>query len=619
MELHKKDNAITYADVRFNTMKKIKNLYNNSKLQTKLMIIFGVTAVLPILLILCFSAVRNTQNMTKKVDELMTTNLIQIAERVNLNLEVYTNLAYQIYQDEEINKNIKTFSEEAGGYATAYNQISKRLKQYNTVDAGVRSISVVCANGNAVVYDFETDSFFNNLWNDYADLRDTVPYQQAIDQPGMVIIPTMSFYDNGEKNEYFHIAKRIYDLDDLGKGSIATIIVSVDADILNAICNVKDEENLEHGINFIMSDDRRIIAYPDMDFAGIDKNKDLSLAEFVITSGFMKNKVIAINSYQDKGTGWTFYHAYDQKYMLKDVTNSQRLYMAVGFAALLMASLAITIFVRQINVSVNAVVKGMQEIQTGDLEVKIDIRYHDEIGRIAENFNIMTERVKNLIQEVKDVTAKQKNAEIRALEAQINPHFLYNTLDSINWMAIENDQYEISRMIRNLGIILRYSVNKSNSIVSVEMVEDWLEKYMSLQQMRFENKFDFLVSVEERAKQKRIHKLLLQPFIENAILHGLKEKEGMGRLCVDISLSDDQQMLHIIIEDNGKGMPEEERMHYNDMEAAIIDDGRGIGLHNVFARIRMYYGADAAWNITSFPDMGTVITLRLPTIQEEEQ
>lgn len=601
-------------------MKKIKDIYNNSKFKTKLTIIFLNTAVIPILLILIFSSVLNIKNMSKKVDELMTTNLTQIAERTNLNLEIYTNLAYQIYQDEEINQNIKSLMEDEGtAYVMAYNQINRRLKQYNTTDSGVRCISVVCANGDSIIHDFDTDSFFNHLWKEYPDLRKSEPYKQAVDQPGMVIIPTMSFYENGEKKEYFHVAKRIFDLDNLEKGSIATIIVSIEADILNQICNGSTGADTEHGINFIMDENQRIISYPDMYFSGIVKSSDLSIKQFVAASGYMDKKETAVNSYENPVTGWTFYNVYDKKYMLKDVTNAQRIYISVGLVALFTTVVAIFILSRQITESVNLVVDGIQVIQKGDLDVKIKVKYHDEIGDIAENFNVMTERVKGLIREVKEVTDRQKNTEIRALEAQINPHFLYNTLDSINWMAIENEQYEISKMIRNLGIILRYSVNKSNSIVTIEMIGDWLEKYIVLQQMRFEGKFDFEVHIDPLAAKKKIHKLLLQPFIENAILHGLKEKEGYGRLCVDISLSEDEKKLNIIIEDNGKGMSEEEKKHYNNMEEAIIDDGGSIGLHNVFSRIRMYYGGEASWNITSFPEMGTVITLKLPVIEEEKE
>ena len=601
-------------------MKKLKAWYNNTRFRTKLLLIFSITSLLPLLIILLISSRLNTRNMTDKVDELMLVNLTQIAERVNLNLEVYTNVLYQIYQDEEITENIKILLEDAdAGYAAAYNRINARLKQYNTTESGIRCTSVVCADGTSVVYDFSTDSSIDYLWRDYQDLRMTEPYKAAEGQPGMVITPTMTFKEReGSKQEgsrhYFHIAKRVFDLEDLEAGSIATIIMSVDVNMLNRICNAKETET---GINFIMDQDGRCIAYPDEDFSGLKKKDSLSVEEFVSLSGFMENRDIAVNAYVDPVTGWVFYNAYDRKYILRDVAASQRLYIAIGAFAILASAAAILGLVRQINRSVDEVIRGIQKVQGGDMDIRVKVICRDEIGKIAESFNEMTVRVKNLIQEVKRATDRQKNAEIRALEAQINPHFLYNTLDSINWMAIEKEEYEISRMIRNLGIILRYSVDRSNSVVSIRMVEEWLERYISLHQMRFENVFTYQIRVEEEAKEKRIHKLLLQPFVENAILHGLKDKEGGGVLYVDIGLSEDKRMLHIIIEDNGKGMSGELQKQYNDPEKAVVDDEKGIGLHNVFSRLRMYYGEYASWNIKSIEGMGMVVTVKVPAIEQE--
>ncbi len=601
-------------------MKKLKERYNNTRFRTKLLLIFGITSLLPLLIILMISSRLNTRNMTDKVDELMLVNLTQIAERVNLNLEIYTNVLYQIYQDEEITENIKILLENAdAGYAAAYNRIHDRLKQYNTTESGVRCTSVVCADGTSVVYDFRTASSINHLWSAYQDLRMTEPYQEAEGQPGMVITPTMTFKEReGSRQEgtrhYFHIAKRVFDLENLEAGSIATIILSVDVDVLNRICNASGTET---GINFIMEPDGRCIAYPDEDFSGLKKKDSLSVKEFVSLSGLMENRDIAVNAYEDPITGWIFYNAYDRESILRDVAASQRLYIAIGVFAILASTAAIFGLVRQINRSVDEVIRGIRKVQGGDMDTQVTVICRDEIGKIAENFNQMTVRVKNLIQEVKAATDRQKNAEIRALEAQINPHFLYNTLDSINWMAIEKEEYEISRMIRNLGMILRYSVDKSNSIVSVRMVEEWLERYISLHQMRFENVFSYQIHVEEAAREKKIHKLLLQPFVENAVLHGLKDKEGGGILYVDIGLSEDQKMLHIIIEDNGKGMDGELLSQYNDPEKAVADDGRSIGLHNVFSRLRMYYGERASWNIKSIEGMGMVVTLKVPAMEQE--
>ena len=601
-------------------MKKLSERYNNARFRTKLLLIFGVTSLLPLLVILVISSRLNTRNMTDKVNELMIVNLRQIAERVNLNLEIYTNVLYQIYQDEEITENIKILLEDSDtGYAAAYNQINDRLKQYNTTESGVRCTSVICADGTSVVYDFGTGSAIDHLWKNYKDLRMTEPYREAEGQPGMVITHTMTFKEReGSRQEwnthYFHIAKRVFDLENLEAGSIATIVMSVDVDALNRICNAGETET---GINFIMDQDGRCISYPDEDFSGLKKRDSLSIEEFVHLSGFMENRDISVTSYKDPVTGWIFYNAYDREYILRDVARSQRLYMTIGAFAMFLSAAAILGLVRQINRSVDEVIDGIHRVQGGDMDTQVKVICRDEIGKIAENFNQMTVQVKNLIQEVRTATDRQKNAEIRALEAQINPHFLYNTLDSINWMAIEKEEYEISRMIRNLGIILRYSVDKSNSIVTIRQVEEWLERYISLHQMRFENVFSYQIHVEEEARDKRIHKLILQPFVENAILHGLKDKEGGGLLYVDIGLSEDQEMLHIIIEDNGKGMSGEQQRQYNDPQKAIVDDGRGIGLHNVFSRIWMYYGESASWNIKSIEGMGMVITIKVPVIGQE--
>lgn len=600
-------------------MNTLKAVYSNSKFRTKLSAIFLLTALLPLIIILSFSFVLNTKNMTDKVDQLMITNLTQIAERTNLNLQVYTNMLYQMYQDEIITENIKILLDSSSEQAVAYNKINNRLRQYNTIEPGVRCISVICNNGNAVVYDFETDSYMDNLWSEYGDLRQILPYKNAIHDTGVSITPTMTFEEQGEKKHYFHISKKVYDVDNLEQGSIATIVMSIDERILNSICNSSQDKEQGGGLNFAMTGEGTVITYPDEMFSGIQKDKGITVEAFVDSSGLMSNKDMAVNGYKDPVTGWTFYNAYDKSYMLGDVVRAQWLFIGIGLLAILGSSIGIFCLVKQINKSVSQVVDGMKAVQTGDLDVVIPVEQHDEIGEIAENFNQMTAKVKQLIKEVKDAVNKQKNAELRALEAQINPHFLYNTLDSINWMAIEQGDYEISKMLRNLGEILRYSVDKSNTIVTIRDLEDWLEKYISLQQMRFEGVFTYEIYVEETAKKKWIYKLLLQPFIENAILHGLKDMDGDGLLRVEITLSEDEQRILIIIEDNGRGMTEEQVLLYNAPEGSAGEEVERIGLQNSFSRMRMYYGMGAEWHVSSIIDMGTVITLKLPVIDGREQ
>lgn len=595
--------------------KKILAHYNSWKLGHKLLCAFALASIIPLLLMQIFAFQVNRKQMTEKIDELMVSNLTQIAERVNLNMEVYTNLLYQIYTDDQIIDNVTTLTDDQETHkAVAYNQIVKRIKQYRNSDAGIRCLSIICTDGMTVTYDFETDSSLNTIWNNYSDMRQTPPYREAIDEPGMVLTDTMKFQGEENSGHFFHISKRLFDFDDLEKGSIGTVVMSVDQKILSSICG--NGTPRDNSINFILNKEQTVISYPDEDFTGISVNPDLSIEEFVQVSGYLKYKKVALNQYEDADTGWIFCNAYDRDYMLKDVTRTQE--MQIGITVLLLGFALVLIFytIRNMDTSVKSVVQGMQEVKKGNLDVVVPVQSFDEIGTITDNFNEMTVKVRELIREVTKAEENQKNAEIRALEAQINPHFLYNTLDSINWMAIEKEEYEISKMIRNLGVILRYSVNKSNQIVTIRELADWLEKYISLQQMRFNDAFSYRLNIEEETYNRKVYKLLLQPFVENAIIHGFKEMESGGLLQIDIMPARHDQGIVVIIEDNGKGMSQEMLKCFNNREEAIKDEGKSIGLHNAFSRMNMYYAEKASWNVSSMEGMGTVITLRLPILDD---
>lgn len=264
------------------------------------------------------------------------------------------------------------------------------------------------------------------------------------------------------------------------------------------------------------------------------------------------------------------------------------------------------------------IIEGIHEVENGNFDVKIIVDRQDEFGQIGEHFNVMAAKVKTLMQEVVDISEKKNQAQIRALESQINPHFLYNTLDAINWMAIDRDEDEISRMIGNLGYILRYTMNQSNSKVTIAEVENWLKSYVSLYQLRYRYSFEFQISVDPEIRFVRIYKLLLQPVIENAILHGIKGVEG-GMVRVDIGKTEGEEFnsLYIIVEDNGCGMEPEKAAYYNE-RTSVNKTKERIGLSNVFERIELYYGEKGSWHIHSVEGMGTTIEIMLPIEWEEE-
>ena len=588
--------------------------FNNMKIGRKIMSAFVMASIVPILTIQFIGYNMNSNSLKRKIDTLMVDNLTQLSERVDLTMDIYSNLVYQIYVDDKIIENVNTLLNGNGeGREVAFHAIYNRLQQAEKSVRGIRSISVICANGQSVTYDAGTGSSIENLWDDYGDLRKIAPYRDVQGMPGMLVTPTTRHKGYDGDAFYFHISKCMYDYNNLDRGTIATIVMSVDESVLRDICAVAiAEDEAEYNINFITDTNGFVISYPNSFYTGISMNPKLTVQEFVQVTGLLKGQNTAVNKYVNGHRGWVYYNVYNKDYMMRDIRNNQIMFILISLAAILFSSVLISYIVRRIGSSVALIIDGIDQVKEGNLNVSVALDSKDELGQIASNFNDMTGKVRNLIAEVSEAKDKQKDAEIRALEAPINPHFLYNTLDSINWMAIEKEEYGISRMLRNLGVILRYSVNRSNQMVSVTEVADWLEKYISLQQMRFNQSFRFELNVAEAAGSVRIYKLLLQPFVENAVIHGFKGMEKGGVLRVDIFLSDTGERLNIIIEDNGKGMPREMAESFNVREQAVRDEGGSIGLHNAFARMDMYYGREAVWNVNSIEGMGTVITLTLP-------
>lgn len=595
-------------------MKKLKfsSWFYNRKIWQKLIITFVLAVLLPISISWYVMMSMNQKQMENKIQELMTSQLVQISERVDLTLDIYMNLVYQMNVDSGLIDEIKGLkSKDINKQVESRHNIYSRLQEYNNSVGGIRCISVITASGTDVTYDWGTASVRENIWKDYVDLRETAAYKKAQESTGIAILPTAVMEQDEEQLHVFQIAKAIYDLDELESEPIAAIVMILDESILKKLCE-NDREIAWNGINFILDSQSRIITYPDSFFAGTTLEANQNITDFIRMTGEMEDKKIGISTYEDTKTDWVYYNAYDLEKILAEISDTRRNALILGGILIISACFLISGTVRNIGDSVKTIITGIQAVKSGDLKTEIRLEYKDELGEIAENFNDMTERVSILIEEVEGVTEKRKNAEIRALEAQINPHFLYNTLDSINWLAISRGEDEISEMLRNLGIILRYSVNKSNIEVSIAEVADWIDKYISLQQMRFDHAFEFQLTVQEVCKEYRIKKLLIQPFIENALIHGFKGIEEGGMLRVDISLTEEGKHICVIIEDNGNGLDQRQVTKYNDRSAAVEEDQEKIGLNNVFSRIEMYYGEKADWNVISIPDIGTIITLRFP-------
>lgn len=253
---------------------------------------------------------------------------------------------------------------------------------------------------------------------------------------------------------------------------------------------------------------------------------------------------------------------------------------------------------------ISRLVVAMKSMGHGNFNVKIPIENKDELGYLIKKFNNMNDQIKTLIEENYTVKLREKETEIMALNLQLNPHFLYNTLNIINWMAIEEGNKGVSDMLINLCDMLVYTVRNKQDMVNFVDDLKWLQCYLFIMSIRFENKFIVQWDVDEALNHTQVPKLFLQPFVENAILHGFERIESGGIIKITGSIENEARYFRVC--DNGKGMDTskltEDKEENND----------SIGISNVDRRIKLLFGQKYGVSIVSSPENGMQVEIVLP-------
>lgn len=602
------------------------NFFRKMSFKSKLIFSFVFVSIIPILLVQSISYFNTTAAMKENVNELITFNLVQTEKNLNTTLNSYMDILYQIYTDDEIIELVNKINQKTES-AMEISLLRDRLSKLTNSKEGIRSIALLCANGKTAFYDTLTASSLDSSWMD-KNFNKSEFYSDIARSKGSVLIPTAFAAQLGDKKYYlFHIANKMVDFNDIRKDPIGVIVISIDEDIIYRACNeaetITQSRKGVKSVNFIVDSKGQVISFPDKQYIGTKIPEDTTVSynsgvhkysELVSNVSLFRGNSIITNELADEKTGWTLVNAVDQSYLFDKVYMTQSLTILFGIFTLLFSIVVIFYVLRNFSKSMGKILHAMKTAQEGELSVRVELDDDgDEMSAIAARFNKMIYKINQLVEEVRAATFKQKEAEIRALEAQINPHFLYNTLDAINWMAIEKDEHEISNMLKSLAQILRYSVNKSNSIVKLREEIEWLKKYIYLQQTRFNYSFECHMDVDEKVLDCNIHKLLFQPFIENVIIHGFEGLKSGGIL--KIGIKDMDETIQITIEDNGKGIDEETVEALNSARNIGIETkGSGLGVKNVFNRIKMYYGQNGSWKVSSNLGEGTVIYLNIPKL-----
>lgn len=258
----------------------------------------------------------------------------------------------------------------------------------------------------------------------------------------------------------------------------------------------------------------------------------------------------------------------------------------------------------------------MFKVEQNKLDVRFESPFEDEIGQVGHKFNRMMDQIGELIEEVKTSEREKRYSEIKALQAQIDPHFLYNTLNTIYWKSEMEEQRAVSEMIVSLSLLFRLGLNNGKEITSLRQELNHVEQYLKLQTMCYPELFAYDIQCpDERLLETPVLKIMLQPLVENSILHGLQELDRPGRITIEASSA--EGLLVLTVRDNGIGMDAET---LNRLLAGIDDGGAsgGYALSNVRARLSLYYGYQADIQLESTPGAGTTVRLIIPMQEVRE-
>ncbi len=309
-------------------------------------------------------------------------------------------------------------------------------------------------------------------------------------------------------------------------------------------------------------------------------------------------------------TGWKTFSIVSLNDFFPQAKELQRAVFTMVVGAVLLAAILILLISYTFTRPIAKLTAAMKEVEEGNFNIRVVHHSRDEMGRLTDSFNFMTGKINHLVKEVYQEKLAQKNAELEALQAQINPHFLYNTLDSINWMLIEIGAMDLSDVIVSLGDILKYSIHGSDVLVPLEEEIRYIESYLCIQKNRLEERLTATIQVQEEARACMVPKLILQPVVENAILHGVEPQKAGGEIRVEARLTGGD--LLVTVSDCGEGMDEEELDRCRSVISAEDPGTDSIGMRNVNRRIRLHYGEEYGLSVESRKHQGTVITLRMP-------
>ncbi|AIF52679.1 sensor histidine kinase [Pelosinus sp. UFO1] len=583
-----------------------RTFLKGENLRFKLLLYFFTLILLPTVTL----GVLGNVIYSKSIEDQATVHTGQMIEQVTRNVEFYIhdmeNIIYYLSDDPQIIAFMKHQNDENDSEDMI--QESRRvLKTYSDVHQEVAGILVVNDNN------FYISNGMDRISRD--PLTEESWYKRAFASPKVIhlfskpIGRNIKATLNYSGDEVVSIAKAV--MDPLTGRRLGVILIDLK---LEKIKQVIEAITLgKNGFLYIMDANGGIVYAPINPIVYRVKNEWLTDYNNSIVKTIQGSEFQII--YKDSTyTNWKTIGVFSLNETLQEVTNLRHYSIMIGIITLVLAVIAAFFFTASIAKPLSKLRMLMKRAEEGDLSVRFNSRYNDEIGQLGNSFNNMIKEISNLIDMVYVEQRRKREAELKTLQAQIKPHFLYNTLYTIQWMAQEHGAQDVVKILGALANLFRIGLSKGKEMIQVHEELEHVGSYLAIQKARYEDKLTYEIHYDEEIIHYRVLKLILQPLVENAIYHGINARRGGGKIIITGSVKEEK--LYFSVVDNGIGITKEklkeirELLDNNHVEPAAA----GFGIFNVNERIRLSFGKEYGLIYTSVYEEGTKVELWHPLI-----
>ena len=573
-------------------------------------VIFATVAVLVLSAVVIVTGVSmkfTNTSIFENSSEYTHTIIQQMNQNIDSYIDYMENIAYLISSNEDVQDYLFDEKIDNEGRYRILNQFQTILDSRSDI----RNVGIISKNGRMLINDGSKSV------NQDLDLNTQEWYATALEKPNGPILTSshVQHIISGERPWVITLSRGIRDRSGSGEKE-GVFFIDLNYSAISGLC---DQSTVgTKGYAFILDAKGNIVYHPQQQQLYNElQTENISLImdtdeDTVLTGTGNDGKLYSIS--RSEKTGWTVVDCTNVKELLSKSRQAQSVYVLTAIILVIVALLFSRFMARSITLPIQKLRDSMKKVQEGDFSVSDVVEdSKNEIGSLTKSFDVMTHRIHELMEQNVHEQEEKRKSELKALQSQINPHFLYNTLDSIIWMAEGKKNEEVVLMTASLARLLRQSISNEDEVVPIANEVEYARGYLTIQKMRYKDKLEFQIEVDSSILYIPLIKLVLQPIIENAIYHGLKYKESKGLLIVKGFMKDGNAVLQVI--DDGVGMDEETLAHIYDKHK-VNYHSNGVGVYNVQKRLKLYYGEDYGITYTSELGKGTTATITIPGRQE---